>query len=108
MSRVEGDISGVSLAVGAAARRVLCNQSCFEASEPTVPAFNSDGEKACSVPSVVVVVGRFLSARRTYLCTTGSRTWCSRSSNWRLHSPIRFSRVVPETQGTLLGLWRLI
>lgn len=42
---------------GAAARRVLCNQSCFGASESTAPAFDRR-DIACSVPSVLSVVVR--------------------------------------------------
>lgn len=43
---------------GAAARRVLCNQSCFGASESTAPAFDRRG----CVCSVIGIVCRCLSA----------------------------------------------
>lgn len=54
--------------VGAAARRVLCNQSCFGASEFTALAFDRRGN-VCSVTSVLSIV-----VRRSSLVSTRSRT----------------------------------
>jgi len=53
-----GGVGGERLAVGAAARRVLCNQSCFGASEFAGPAFDRRGN-ACSA---IVIVRRRPSA----------------------------------------------